>query len=150
MTPRVRGRLAGAGLCLGALVAGCGPPPGEGKQLFATYCSACHQIDGGGTTGGAPPLVRSPWVLGSDARLIRIVLHGVRGEIEVGGVVYQLEMPGFGSILADAQVADVLSHVRKTYGGADQPIPAAAVRRVREQSAGRQAYWTVEELLRIE
>ena len=87
------------------LCAGCGrePPPPDpsfvrGQQLYENSCAACHQTSGWGAEGIAPPLVRSPWVLGPEGRLVRIALHGVRGPIEVNGRTYNLEMefPQFG------------------------------------------------------
>lgn len=97
--------------------------------------------------GEAPPLANSPWVRGPEERFIKIVLHGVRGAMEVGGKTYNREMPGFGEILSDAEVASLLSFVRKSFGSSSAPVTADAVRRVREENDGRQEYWSVEELL---
>jgi mono/diheme cytochrome c family protein len=149
----MRQALLTAGFC-GVLIAGCslrraGPsrPLAEpGKVHFDNYCSACHQYDAQGM-GEAPPLDKSPWVVGSEERLIRIVLHGVRGPIEVHGKTYNREMPGFGQILPDAEIAALLSFVRKRFGEPSPPILAAAVGRVRAASPGRTEYWSVEELL---
>src|SRR6476646_1566108 len=94
--------------CLGlVLLAGCGSPRRQartpnadaGRTQFQSYCAACHQYDGQGM-GDAPPLAGSPWVTGPESRLIRIVLHGVRGPMEVNGKTYDQEMPGFGTILS--------------------------------------------------
>ena len=142
-----------AGLCWIAL-AGCSlrsvdrarPLVGPGEVHFNNYCSACHQYDEQGM-GEAPPLDESPWVTGPEDRLIRIVLHGVRGPIEVHGKTYNREMPGFGQILSDAEIASLLSFVRKRFGEPGAPILPAAVNRVREASPGRTDYWSVEELL---
>lgn len=103
-----------------------------------------------GTEGGAPPLSESEWVRGPESRIIRIVLNGVRGPLEVGGKDYDLEMLGFGPILRDEDVAAILSYVRARFGEPSPPITPAAVKRVRDETAGRTAYWTVEELLEIE
>jgi mono/diheme cytochrome c family protein len=118
-----------------------------GKADFAVYCAACHHAEGLGVKGGGPPLASSPWVAGPEARLIRIVLHGVRGPLTVGNVTYNLEMPGFGSILDDAQVAALVSFARRKFGGVHAPTTPRAVRRVRGETRGRTGYWTAEELL---
>lgn len=97
--------------------------------------------------GEAPPLDKSPWVTGSEERLIRIVLHGVRGPIEVHGKTYNREMPGFGQILSNAEIAAMLSFVRKRFGEPSPEILATSVGQVREATPGRTEYWSVEELL---
>ncbi len=97
--------------------------------------------------GEAPPLDGSPWVTGPQDRLIKIALHGLRGRIEVQGKTYDQEMPGFGSILTDADLASLLSFVRSRFGGPSQPVTAAAVSRVRAASQDRTRYWNPAELL---
>ena len=97
--------------------------------------------------GEAPPLDGSPWVTGPQDRLIKIVLHGLRGRIEVQGKTYDREMPGFGSILTDADLASLLSFVRSRFGGPSQPVTAAAVSRVRAANQDRTRYWNAAELL---
>jgi len=117
-----------------------------GGDRFQSYCAACHQYDGQGM-GEAPPLADSPWVKGPEERLIKIVLHGVRGEMEVHGKTYDREMPGFGRILPDAEVASLLSFVRESFGAAGKPVSASAVRRIRAAHPERMTYWSVKELL---
>jgi hypothetical protein len=87
-------------------------------------------------------------VAGSEGRLVRIVLHGVHGSLRVAGKVYDLEMPAFGPILDDARVSTLLTFARRRFAGAE-PVSAAAVRRIREETAGREAYWTAAELLAV-
>jgi mono/diheme cytochrome c family protein len=117
-----------------------------GAREFQSYCAACHQYDGQGV-GQAPPLDGSPWVTGPEDRLIRIVLHGVRGPMEVHGKIYDLEMPGFGAILSDEALASLLSFVRRRFGTPSEPITPAAVGRIRGAHGSRTDYWRVEELL---
>ena len=155
-----------ASLSIGLFLVGCRrdaePPravsPEPGESYFKAYCSACHHPEGLGIQGGPPPLLNSPWLGGSDARLIRIVLHGVRGSLKVGERTYDLEMPGFGTILTDAQVAAVLSFVRKRFGRSEGPpnqpprgpITAAAVSQIRRATRDRSTYWTAEELFEVQ
>jgi mono/diheme cytochrome c family protein len=113
---------------------------------FQSYCAACHESDGRGGVE-APPLIGSPWLTGPDNRLIRIVLHGVRGPMEVNGKAYDREMPGFGQTLSDEDLASLLSFLRRRFGAPSEPITPAAVSRVRAASPNRTAYWSVEELL---
>ena len=114
--------------------------------MFQSYCAACHQYDGQ-ATGEAPPLDNSPWVIGPADRLIKIVLHGVRGKMEIQGKTYNREMPGFGQILSDEAAAALLTFVRSRFGAPEEPISGAMVNRVRTANEGRTDYWTVGELL---
>jgi len=136
-------------LCLVVLLAGCAshrrpagmPAADRGRNLFQSYCAACHLT----VEGEAPPL-GSPWVTGPEERLIKIVLHGVRGPMEVQGKIWDREMPGFGQILSDADVASLLSFVRQRFGAPGEAITAAAVGRVRAANQSRTEYWRVEDL----
>src|SRR5215472_125631 len=117
-----------------------------GRIQFQSYCAACHQYDGQ-RMGDAPPLAGSPWVAGPESRLIRIVLHGVRGPMVVGGKSYDREMPGFGQILADAQIVSLLSYVRRQFGAPSAPVKAETVSQIRAENQTRTEYWRVNELL---
>ncbi|MCH8044597.1 MAG: cytochrome c [Planctomycetes bacterium] len=136
------------------LCVGCGqnPPPDpsylRGQELFENSCAACHQTSGWGEEGVAPPLVQSPWVLGPESRMVRIVLHGVRGPINVNGRTYNLEME-FPSDFSDQDLADVLTYVRKAWGNDGRRIDEATVRGIREAEGDRDS-WTVEELMEVE
>ena len=81
--------------------------------------------------GEAPPLDGSSWVKGPESIVIRIVLHGLRGPIDVGGGHYNQEMPGFGPILKDADIASLLSYVRGRFGGGAPAVSEATVSRIR-------------------
>ena len=117
-----------------------------GQIEFQRYCAACHRYDGE-RMGDAPPLAGSPWVTGSESRLIRILLHGVRGPMVVDGKAYDREMPGLGQILSDTQVAFLLSYVRRQFGSPSEAVTAEMVRRVRAANRTRTEYWRVDELL---
>ena len=77
-------------------------PVAAGKRLYNQpgACVTCHQANGMGVPGAFPPLAGSEWVVGSEDRLIRIILHGLAGEIKVKGVVYNSVMPAFWPTLA--------------------------------------------------
>jgi mono/diheme cytochrome c family protein len=86
----------------------------------------------------AAPLRKSPLVLGPEDSLIRVALHGLKGE---------LVMPAMGT-LDDQQLAAILTYVRSAWGQTASPIAAEAVGRVRAGSEGRKTPWTREELAR--
>ena len=134
------------------------PPLTDGQKAFvaqgaATYnllCTACHLPQGQGQEGLAPPLAGSDWVDGPDARLIRIVLHGVGGRISVAGKDYALDMPGLGAALGDEQIAQVLSYIRRSFGHEQPVVETAAVEKIRAASKDRGAEWTADELEKIQ
>ncbi|MEO7413683.1 MAG: c-type cytochrome [Opitutaceae bacterium] len=124
-----------------------------GQTLYQQLCFACHGLTGQGTTPLGPPLVNSDWVLGNEKRLIRIILHGVTGPIEVNGTTYQPptilpEMPALAT-LDDTQVAAVTSYVRRAWGHEAAPIAPAQVTAVRAETRDRKTLWTAEQLLEI-
>ena len=121
----------------------------RGKELYASICGACHQPHGNGQEGLAPPLRDSEWVLGSDQRLIRIVLHGVRDELQVKGQRYTLNMPALAEALTDQQIADALTYIRHEWDHPAAPVAAEKVKAIRKQSGTREDSWTQPELLRI-
>jgi mono/diheme cytochrome c family protein len=120
----------------------------EGKVIFGATCAACHQAGGEGLEGKAPPLRGSPWVAGAEARVIRIVLNGVRGPIHVGDNLLNMEMPNL-AVLDDRQVAAVLTYARREWGHTADPVDPETVAKVREQVKGRPDAWTEEELLQV-
>ncbi len=119
-----------------------------GRTMFEATCLACHQQNGLGQPGLAPPLVGSEWVSGSSARLIRIVLHGLRGPIKVKGESYELEMPALG-VLDDEQIASALTYVRREWGHNFEPVDSAMVKKVRDETASREDAWTQLDLLKV-
>lgn len=120
---------------------------GAGERLFAAACAACHQLDGAGMAGLAPPLLDSEWVAGPVDRPIRIVLHGVKGPIEAAGQQWDREMPGQGH-LGDQELADILSYVRTRFGRVQQLVGKEDVSALRKAHAARKEPWTATELLR--
>ncbi|WP_185958330.1 DUF7133 domain-containing protein [Fodinibius sediminis] len=108
-----------------------------GKQLFATSCGSCHQEDGKGMKGMAPPLVNSKWVLGKPSHLIRILLDGKEGE---------MRMPPVGDRYSDEEIAAIATYIRQAWGHKEHPVPPSLVMEVRGASTGRDHPWTDEEL----
>jgi mono/diheme cytochrome c family protein len=58
-------------------------------------------------------------------------------------------MPAHGDALSDAEIAAVLTYVRRAWGQTAAPIDPAAVQQVRTATAGRTRAWTPEELATI-
>jgi mono/diheme cytochrome c family protein len=121
----------------------------DGKQVFSTTCAACHQASGEGVPGVYPPLAGSEWVTGDEAKVVRILLHGVTGPIEVAGETFNSMMPPWGATLKDADIAAVLTYVRSTWGNKGAPVSAAKVASIRAATTSRTTPWTAAELAAI-
>lgn len=116
-----------------------------GSRVYAAHCAACHQPDGRGMRGLAPPVRDSEWVTGDPGRLARIVLHGVRGPIEVAGESWDLEMPAQ-KFLADSDLAAALTYLRRSWGHRATAVRDVDVAREREATKDRKGPWTAAEL----
>ncbi|SFH15064.1 putative membrane-bound dehydrogenase domain-containing protein [Algoriphagus hitonicola] len=125
-----------------------------GKEIYARegFCATCHQLDGGGLTASQfPPLRNTPWVTGNEERLIKIVLKGIMGEMEVNGRTYpgQVPMTPYEGMLDDTEVAAVLTYVRNSFGNQASPISPDLVKKVREEVKDKEGFWNAEELLKM-
>ncbi|WP_018616878.1 PVC-type heme-binding CxxCH protein [Segetibacter koreensis] len=124
-----------------------------GKVIYNRegFCNTCHQPDGKGlTASGFPPLAGSKWVLGDQERLIKIVLKGLYGPIEVQGKKYpgQVPMTPFGGMLKDDEVAAVITYVRNSFGNKASAISPAKVKQVRAATKDKTGFYSPEELLK--
>lgn len=109
----------------------------DGAAVFASRCVACHQATGAGLPGVFPPLAASDWVIGKEATLAAIVLHGINGPLTVNGKPFNGAMPAFQDQLQDAELAAVLTHIRSQWGNAASPVLADTVAGVRKDTASR-------------
>lgn len=108
----------------------------EGARRYGAVCAACHRDDGRGQEGMATSLLESEWVLGHPRRLIRIVLHGLDGE---------MLMPPLGQ-LSDDEVAAVLTYIRRAWGHGASPVEPDFVAEIRGETTGRDRPYTPDEL----
>ncbi len=125
----------------------------EGKKLYAKdgYCNTCHQSNGKGlTASGFPPLANSKWVTGSQERLIKLVLKGLMGPIEVNGVKYpgQVPMTPFGGLMNDREIAAVLTYVRNSFGNKASAVDQVKVKAVRASIATKKNLYDATQLLK--
>ncbi len=124
-----------------------GPPDPMvvGKRVFTANCVVCHQANGMGVAGQFPPLVESAWVLDGDwhgdNHLVRLLLHGLQGPVEVKGNIYNNAMPAWKQ-LKDSEIASVLTYIRNEWGNQAEPITADYVASIREETADRSEPWT--------
>ncbi|CAN5884060.1 GDSL-type esterase/lipase family protein [soil metagenome] len=126
----------------------------QGKAIYAKegYCMTCHQPDGTGlSASGFPPIAGTKWVTGSEDRLIKLVLNGLHGPIEVQGQKYagQVPMTPFGGMLKDEEVAAVLTYVRNSFGNKAPAVSPAKVAQVRAATKDKTGFYSPDELLKI-
>jgi len=117
-----------------------------GKQTYTMLCAACHQPNGQGMDGLAPPLVDSEWVVGKPEILPRVVIHGLTGPIKVNGTSWSLEMPPLGAALSDEQVAGVTTYIRREWEHTSSPVTVDFVKQIRSTNKDRTKAWTYEDL----
>ncbi|MEM9801634.1 MAG: PVC-type heme-binding CxxCH protein [Planctomycetota bacterium] len=116
----------------------------RGRAVYETVCATCHQSHGGGQDGKAPTLRGTEYVVGDEQRLIRILLHGLEGPLEVEGRTWNMEMPRFEG--DDAELAAVLTYVRRSWGNGVEPVTLDAVTGARAAANGRTAPLRASEL----
>ena len=105
----------------------------RGQQVFSTTCIVCHQKNGGGVPHLNPSLIKTSYVLGDKSALIQIVLKGLNKPLEVEGETYNNVMPSFAQ-LTDAQVADVLTYVRNSFGNKAPAVTPVLVKAERDKT----------------
>jgi mono/diheme cytochrome c family protein len=121
----------------------------NGAQIYANTCAACHQPNGAGKDEQFPPLAGSEWATGPEGRIVRIVLHGLTGEIDVEGQLFSGLMPPLGAALKDDEIAAVATYVRSSWGNKASAVTPATVARIRKEHASRTTPWTAAELARL-
>ena len=102
----------------------------RGKEVYDQNCLACHQIDGSGVPMLTPSLVNAGYVQGDKARLINIVLKGLKG-VEIDGQMYDNPMPPL-THLSDEDIAAVLTYVRSNFNNKAGPIKKEEVAAARK------------------
>jgi mono/diheme cytochrome c family protein len=109
-----------------------------GQGVYATNCAGCHQDQGQGAPHIAAALAGSKIATGRPDMPLRVLLNGKDGKIG--------EMPPLGQSLNDAQVAQVLTYVRGSFGNTAAPIHPELVKEFRLSYAYRKKPWTDAEL----
>jgi mono/diheme cytochrome c family protein len=113
----------------------------DGKTIYDTNCAACHQPDGGGAVGLAPPL------LGTLGKRVAtpagrqyvpgVLISGMAGKLVSKGVTYTGIMPSWQQF-SDEELAGVVNHVLTTFNAAElqpghQPFTADEFAQMREK-----------------
>jgi mono/diheme cytochrome c family protein len=83
----------------------------SGEALFANVCRGCHMSDGKGATGaGTYPSLAGDKNLEAREYPVGIVVNGQR------------DMPPFGAMMSDDQVAAVVNYLRTHFGNRYQDV----------------------------
>ncbi|MGB8622976.1 MAG: cytochrome-c oxidase, cbb3-type subunit III [Paracoccaceae bacterium] len=87
-----------------------------GGAVFQTWCAQCHGAGAAGVQGkGYPNLLDDDWLWGGTIEDIHYtVTHGIRNETDPDARYSQ--MPAFGEILSEEEIAQVVQYVRKLSG----------------------------------
>ena len=107
--------------------------PDQGKIIFERFCMSCHQKDGSGVPGMYPPLQESDWVNGDKNKIIKVVINGLQGDIEVNGEYYSQVMPTQ-AYLTNKQIAQVLSYIRTNLDNHADSVELKDVEAIRKES----------------
>jgi mono/diheme cytochrome c family protein len=104
---------------------------GPGAKLYAQHCVQCHGEQGEGVAGVYPALAGSRAVtLRTPANLVHVVLEGGFPPATAGNP-RPYGMPPFATVLSDGEVAQLLSHVRGSWGNRSAPVSALDVAKFR-------------------
>lgn len=102
-----------------------------GEIVYMQFCLSCHMQNGEGVPGLYPPLSQTKWVLGDKETLIKTILEGQQGPIEVKGQPYNNIMTKL-DFLGDKQIAEVLTYVRSNFGNNASAVTPEEVKAVRD------------------
>ena len=115
----------------------------SGKKLYAVNCASCHQPSGLGLGEQYPPLAGSEWVSANPELIIKVILKGLKGEIEVKGKTYAPAggMAAVTNLKSDREIANVTTYVRQAWGNESPEVSVEDVAQVRVESAEQKDQW---------
>lgn len=96
----------------------------QGKELYKSYCVACHAVNGSGALYNKSVLNNDAFVLGDPKDVIDVILYGREGE----GT-----MPGWRMTLNDEEVAALATYIRQDWSNRAGPVTPAMVTEIRRK-----------------
>jgi mono/diheme cytochrome c family protein len=113
------------------------PPPqadmAAGAAVYAHACIACHEADGSGAPRIYPPLPGNAGVQSADPlSTLRIILDGAE-TLTTPRAPNTGSMPAYGEKLSDAEIADVATYIRNSWGNAAPAATPAQVAKARQE-----------------
>ncbi|MGB4117537.1 MAG: cytochrome c [Polaromonas sp.] len=107
----------------------------RGSKLYEQHCAQCHGDNGQGVANAYPALAGNRAVLmPQKANLVQIVLNGGYPPATAGNP-RPYGMPPFVLDLTDADIANVLSHIRSSWGNHANAVSELEVNRIRANQA---------------
>jgi len=103
----------------------------DGAVVYLANCSSCHQANGEGVHGAFPPLAGNPVVTGNPTAVIAIVKNGLDGRVVVNGQAYSGIMPRWNGVLADEQIAAVITYIRSSWHNGAPGVSIADVKAIK-------------------
>jgi mono/diheme cytochrome c family protein len=103
----------------------------RGRAIYRERCEGCHGAYGEGALGAYPALAGNrSVVMELPANVIRAVLSGGFQPATTGNP-RPWGMPPFGHVLADVEVAAVVTYIRNAWGNRASPVTTTDVQRLR-------------------
>ena len=102
----------------------------DGKKAYEANCQACHQPTGKGLPGAFPPLAGNPNISADKLHVVRTVLQGMTGPLEVNGSKFNAVMPSM-QHLSDDDIADLSTYVLNSWGNNGGKVSSDEVEAVR-------------------
>jgi glucose/arabinose dehydrogenase/mono/diheme cytochrome c family protein len=106
-----------------------------GGKIYLQVCAACHMPNGSGVPGMQPALMNNGIIAGDSARLIHVLLQGPAAVLPADREKFSNVMPPF-AILNDADLASVITYLRKNFAPTASSVTAADVAAQRSRMSG--------------
>lgn len=104
----------------------------EGRALYEQHCLRCHGAQGEGVAGVYPPLAGNRAVLmRNPTNIVQMLLHGGYAPATQGNPRPH-GMPPFIHVLSDAQIAQVGTYIRNSWGNRASALGGADVFKARQ------------------
>ncbi len=105
----------------------------KGEKVYKGYCMTCHQATGKGMSTIYPPLAKSDYLTKkSKSDVIRTVVFGLSGKIQVNGKNFNGVMTPIPGSYKNEDIAAVLTYVYNSWGNAGGAITVKDVEAARK------------------
>ena len=125
----------------------------NGAILFRQICASCHSSSGEGIHGLAPSLVGSKYISTHLEQLGLIILHGLKGPLQINGELYDNghQMPGlkYNKNLSDKDISDIISYVTNAFSVNSKSLKPAKIKELRDKESKDGMEYTEEELYEL-
>lgn len=129
-----------AGQATAQLLTSASPDMPLGARLYLDNCAACHFVSGKGAAEIFPELQGNPMVLGKDASpLLSVILKGASSPATERRPMH-LVMQGYADRLTDAEVAELATFLRTSWGNQAAKVSTSDVAQQRKKSETEHAH----------